>query len=183
MADPENKEAEKKSASGQPLNGAALEKNTTNQPSEREILAYNLRDLFRLSPESTDFLLRTWDAIQFFDDLADNTPTTRDALDKTIWDFFIGLSANPFYQKYIVALQSQLATMILKWQASDRAERAGSADERSFVWRAGYYDLILFVFACEYGADKAKVAALAILGSYGEKFEDYLKEFPSCQPL
>ena len=90
---------------------------------------------------------------------------------------FIGLPSNPFYQANHAALSSALATALLKWKASDEAERAGRADARSFVWRAGYYDVVLLVYALCHGQDKAMRDAETILGLYGETYAEYRKEF------
>ncbi len=70
-----------------------------------------------------------------------------------------------------------MATMVLKWQASDQAERDGKADARSFVWRAGYYDVVLMVVTLCHPAKQAKELSRYVMELYGEKFEDYLKEF------
>jgi hypothetical protein len=65
----------------------------------------------------------------------------------------------------------------MKWQASDQAERAGQADAKSFVWRAGYYDLILMAVSLTHGPGFAAKNAHLVMELYGEKFEDYMKEF------
>ena len=67
-----------------------------------------------------------------------------------------------------------MAVQLLKWQASDKAERDGRADAKSFMWRAGYYDLVLFVNLLCNGPS----APIAPLSLYGETLADYLKEFP-----
>jgi hypothetical protein len=67
--------------------------------------------------------------------------------------------------------------MILKWQASDQAERAGKADAKSFVWRAGYYDVVLMTVALCHGTQRATEAASQVMELYGETLEDYIKEF------
>jgi hypothetical protein len=67
--------------------------------------------------------------------------------------------------------------MILKWQASDQAERAGRADARSFMWRAGFYDVVLMAVALCHGSGHATNVASDVMAIYGEKLEDYLKEF------
>jgi hypothetical protein len=62
--------------------------------------------------------------------------------------------------------------------AADTAERAGVADEVSFVWRAGYYDLVMLVTQLALGAAEAMRLAPCVMKLYGEKFADYRKEFP-----
>lgn len=70
-----------------------------------------------------------------------------------------------------------MAVNILKWQASDRAEREGHADAMSFVWRAGFYDIVLMVVQLCHGRQVAQSCAHHVMGLYGEKLDDYLKEF------
>jgi hypothetical protein len=67
--------------------------------------------------------------------------------------------------------------MILKWQASDTAERNQQADAKSFVWRAGYYDLVLMTVSLVHGPVPATQNAHLVMALYGETYEDYMKEF------
>jgi hypothetical protein len=87
------------------------------------------------------------------------------------------MSQNTFWQANSHTLAPVVASMILKWQASDQAERAGKADARSFVWRAGYYDVVLMVVAVCHGTQHATQAAQQVMELYGETLEDYMKEF------
>jgi hypothetical protein len=84
---------------------------------------------------------------------------------------------NQFFITHSHHLVPLLAAMILKWQASDQAERAGEADAKSFVWRAGYYDLILMAVSLTHGPGFATKNAHLVMELYGETFEDYMKEF------
>jgi hypothetical protein len=91
------------------------------------------------------------------------------------------MPANPFFLANAAALQASLAQLVLKWQASDDAERQGQADARSFVWRAGYYDLVLLVVLLTKGHADAMKDAKTVMHLYGETLHEYLKEFPPCQ--
>jgi hypothetical protein len=115
--------------------------------------------------------------IQMLDDVADGDPVSRDDLNGAIWASLVTMPANPFYLANAAALQSGLATLVLKWQASDDAERQGWADARSFVWRAGYYDLILLVVLLTKGHATAMGKAMTVMHLYGETLHEYLKEF------
>jgi hypothetical protein len=77
-------------------------------------------------------------------------------------------------------LQTGLALLVMKWKASDDAERAGQADARSFIWRAGYYDLVLLVVLLTKGHATAMKDAVKIMHLYGEPLDVYLKEFSLC---
>jgi hypothetical protein len=87
------------------------------------------------------------------------------------------MNRNIFWLENAQTLTPVVATMILKWQASDQAERAGHADARSFVWRAGFYDVVLMTVALCYGSNHATEVASQVMAIYGEKLEDYLMEF------
>ena len=131
-----------------------------------------------LPPDAARFLLVVYEAWQVFDDFADGDPVKREDLHATLWNVFVGLPSNPFYQAHMAALIPALGTGILKWLAADTVERAGEADEVSFVWRAGFYDLVVLVAQLALGPAEAMRLAPSMLKLYGEKFADYRKEFP-----
>lgn len=140
----------------------------------------NLTKEFGLPSSAVEWLLMIYQAIQVFDDVADGDEVTRQELDKTIWNMLVAMHQNKFWRLNQDALSPLLATMVLKWQASDIAERAGKADEKSFVWRAGYYDLVLAVVQICHGPEIAIKMASYVMDLYGEKFEDYMKEFKNA---
>jgi hypothetical protein len=118
-----------------------------------------------------------YEAIQVFDDVADGDPVNRQDLNATIWNTLVGMNQNSFWLVNSQTLTPVVASMILKWQASDQAERAGRADARSFMWRAGFYDVVLMVVALCHGSGHATNVASEVMAIYGEKLEDYLQEF------
>jgi hypothetical protein len=134
-----------------------------------------------LPPAPVEWLLDVWRMIQMLDDVADGDAVSRDDLNAAIWASLVTMPANPFYLANAAALQSGLASLVLKWQASDDAEREGKADARSFVWRAGYYDLVLLVVLLTKGHADAMSQAKTVMHLYGETLHDYLKEFPPCR--
>jgi hypothetical protein len=140
-------------------------------------LRENLQRVFALPAPAIDWLLMLWGAIQVFDDVADGDPVEREDLNAVIWDTLVGMSQNAFWQAHSSVLTPIVAAMILKWQASDQAERAGKADARSFGWRAGYYDVVLMVVVLCHGTQQATQAASQVMELYGESFEEYMKEF------
>jgi len=125
-----------------------------------------------LPPDAMRFLLVVYEAWQVFDDFADGDAVA------TLWNVFVGLPSNPFFQAHSAALVPAMGTGILKWIASDAVERAGEADEVSFVWRASFYDLVVLVAQLALGPAEAMRLAPSIMKLYGEKFADYRKEFP-----
>lgn len=131
-----------------------------------------------LPPDAVRFLLVVYEAWQVFDDFADGDPVKRDDLHATLWNVFVGVPSNPFFQAHSASLVPAMGMGILKWIASDAVERAGEADEVSFVWRAGFYDLVVLVAQLALGPAEAMRLAPSMLKLYGEKFADYRKEFP-----
>ena len=143
-------------------------------------VTYTLRKHFEtlmLPTEAAEWLLMLWQAIQTFDDYADGDQVERQTLDATIWNTLVAMPQNPFFMRHAASLLPVLSTMVLKWQASDRVEREGSADARSFTWRAGYYELVLAAVRLCHGPAAAAAVAHKVLGMYGEKFDAYLTEF------
>lgn len=133
-----------------------------------------------LPPEAAGWLLDIWQLIQAWDDVADADGIERGRLDRAIWASLVTMPANPFYLANAASLQAGLALLVLKWQASDDAERLGKADARSYMWRAGYYDLVLLVVLLTKGHATAMKDAMTVMHLYGETLHEYLKEFPSC---
>lgn len=128
-----------------------------------------------LPPQACEWLMAVWRCIQTFDDYADGDTVSRDRLDQVIMETLVTMPGNSFYQQHQSWLLPAMLQMVLKWQASDLAERRGLADARSYVWRAGYYDVVCLVAALVHGP--ASELALAALSMYGEKFDAYLAEF------
>lgn len=139
-----------------------------------EILKSHLETALKLPADAVDWLMGLWRVTQVFDDVADGDPVERPDLDAAIWDALAGMPANPFFQRHQAWLIPATSQMVLKWQVSDRVEREGKASERSFIWRAGFYDVVLMVAAIVHGPN-LDVAATA-LGLYGEEFQEYMEE-------
>lgn len=134
-----------------------------------------------LPAAAANWLLDVWQAFQLLDDVVDqDKPIERKELDVGIYRLLVRLPANPFYLAHAEALSTMLSSAVLRWKASDDAERASRADERSFVWRAGYYDIMLEVVRLCHGAETALAAARDVLSLYGENFADYRQEFPNA---
>jgi hypothetical protein len=140
-------------------------------------LKLNLSDAFALPPEAVEWLLSIWNIIQLFDDVADGDDISRDDLDSVIWSSLVNNHKNKFFKQHSEDLLPIVETMIFKWQASDRVERINEPDARSFMWRAGYYDLILMAINKVHGHLIAERSAHMVMRLYGENLEDYLKEF------
>ena len=112
-----------------------------------------------------------------FDDVADGDPICSQDLNAAIWDTLVAMPTNDFYVRNAHHLSPLVASMILKWHAANDVESVGHIDERSYMWRAGYYDVVLMVCNLCHGPAATGNIASQILGLYGEKYEDYKKEF------
>lgn len=143
-------------------------------------MSQSLADNFRalgLPPPAAEWLLMVWQVIQAWDDVADGDKIERADLDAAIWHSVVGWYQSPFYQQHWHVLVPILASMVLRWKASDVVERAGRADERSYMWRAGYYDLVLAAMQIVHGPKVAMDNAHLALSLYGETFAEYRREF------
>ena len=143
----------------------------------REALQENFEKVLELPESAQSWLLMLWDTIQTFDDYADGDTVNRSRLDKLIWHTLAAMPNNPFYSANSSLLSSLIITAILKWHASDQAERGGKSDAKSYMWRAAYYDIVLFVFALCHGYEAAQEHAATILNLYAETFTEYQQEF------
>ena len=142
-----------------------------------KLLASHFRESFGLHNDAINWLLDAFFASQIFDDFADGDRVERSDLDHLIHVTLVKMPTNPFYRANDIELSSVLSNVILKWHASDVAEREGGADEVSFVWRAAFYDLVLPVVRICRGVDFARDNAVTVLKMYGETFESYKAEF------
>ncbi len=140
-------------------------------------LSKNLREGFAIHDDAHDWLMELWNVIQVFDDMADGDFPDRENLIAALCGSLCLMPANPFYRAHQHTLIPLVAVAILKWKASDDAERDGKASEMSYAWRAGFYDIVLAVVQIEHGRDVAMDAAQHVMRLYGESFADYEKEF------
>jgi hypothetical protein len=145
-----------------------------------ESLGKNLTEGLFLPVDAVKWLLDLFHAFQIFDDFADNDVVDRNDLNLLIWNTLVGMQQNPFYMANSYCLSSIVGLNILKWQASDTVERSGNADAKSYVWRAGYYDIVLAVVQLCHGPVFAAQNAHIVLGLYGETYDDYMKEFKNA---
>ena len=146
-------------------------------PEESLLRNFEALDLPR---DATAWLLDLWALTQFFDDVVDGDLIRPQTAHEAIWKALMTFPTNPFFVANVTALQPAIATAILKWEASHAAEMTGRADERSFAWRASYYDIVLLVVLLCQGYESAMAKAPTVMALYGEKFSDYRAEFPNA---
>jgi len=132
---------------------------------------------YGLPQSASDWLIMLYEATQLFDDVADGDPIKREDLNAVLWATLVAMPVNDFYRAHQIELGALVANFILKWQASDVAERNKTHDEVSFVWRAGFYDVVLGAVRLCHGPALAHNLAVKVMKLYGEKYADYVKEF------
>ena len=149
----------------------------TELPTCEQSLEYHFREVLKLPDAAVTWLLDLWHVIQVFDDVADEDYVSRKDLMDAVIKSLVTLPANPFYVANATILQPVIISAILKWKASDDAERANKISETSFVWRASYYDVVLMVTLICHGWQDAMDSGFVVMQLYGEKFEKYREEF------
>ena len=133
-----------------------------------------------LPDDAHEWLLSMWRVTQFLDDVADKDDINEDEFNNALWDIMLRMPSNSFYRANVDALAPVIALQTLKWQAANVVEKSGSADERSYMWRAGYYDLVLMVCLLCFGSAMKVQKAVDALMIYGESYADYTKEFENA---
>lgn len=130
-----------------------------------------------LPPHAAQWCVMLYEALQVFDDVHDGDPVTKDDLHSVIWFTLVAMPQNPFYAQHSKELSGVVAALIMKWHAANACEDAREADAKSFVWRAGYFDVVLLCATLAHGPVFAKQNAESILRLYGEDLDTYLGEF------
>ena len=127
-------------------------------------------DTLGLPPEAKEYLLDLWHVIQLLDDAADGDKNPNAS--QVAWAIFARMPTNRFFLQSQTTLQPLLVMQLIKWEAANKAETEGRADEKSYMWRSGYYEIVSM--ACHLcGCD-----AHGALSLYGDTFADYRGEFP-----
>lgn len=126
-----------------------------------------------LPEEARAWLLDLWNLIQVLDDAFDDGPSDKASVSRATWAIFQNMPLNGFFRQYAAVLQPILVLQLLKWEAANTAEAADGADERSYMWRAGYYEVVLM--CCHLcGLDGMGATCMAL---YGETFDEYMEGF------
>jgi len=125
-----------------------------------------------LPPEAQEYLLDLWAVIQLLDDAQDGDKAS--GVSNVAWAVFQRMPLNAFFRANMSVLVPLQMMQLIKWEAANVDEAEGRADERSYMWRAGYYEIV--AMACHLCGLDAKAA----LGLYGETYAQYREEFP-CQ--
>lgn len=122
-----------------------------------------------------EWLMYLWTAIQALDDVVDGDPIEN--AKSLPWTVLIGMPGNVFFRDNAQWLLPVVANAYLKWRAANSAEENARADEHSFMWRAGYYDVVMQVVLLVHGPVKAAELSETTMRLYGETFAQYREEF------
>lgn len=125
-----------------------------------------------LCEEAVVFVMKLWESIQFLDDVKDGDELKD--VDRNIYRVLVELPCDPFFQRNSAAIGPAMAVAFHKWRAANWAESQRTDLDRAYMWRAGFYDVVLLCFVLTMPPDDVPTEALML---YGETREDYVKEF------
>lgn len=120
-----------------------------------------------------------WLTAQIFDDIYDEQITKKDCL-KLMKLVFVDIPQNPVYDAVRLKLQPLLHSMMLQWQAANSIEENKSDLNKSYMLRAYFFQIPQYLAALIHGDEYANQLSDSFNALYGEKYEDYSKEF-TCQ--
>lgn len=124
-------------------------------------------------PEAAkSWLLDLWNLIQVMDDARDGDRASPGDVDRAVKAIFLTMPLNDFYRQFPAVLQPVMVLAALKWEAANEMEAKGLADEKSYMARAGFYDVVLMTcHLC--GIENV---GHAVMEMYGETFADYIAD-------
>jgi hypothetical protein len=134
-------------------------------------------DNLGIPPEAQAWLISLYDSLQALDDWYDGDVVDQRQKELQIYNILVTLPSNPFYQRFNPYLTPLVSNLVLKWVAANTLEYNKEEFEKAFMWRAAFYDVVLEVVRITQGTDKAMFYADYVAKMYGEKYEDYKKEF------
>lgn len=124
-----------------------------------------------------------WDVCQTWDDLVDKKELSKDEINSAFLKCILKIPTNPIYLS-MPELPYHMYNVFLRWRDSDLMECSSPSDDdlnKSYMLRAGIYDLFILIAAKLYGDDHAKAIGVKVRKYYGETLESYKAEFLSCQ--
>lgn len=136
---------------------------------------------FKQDESAIEWARMLWDTIQLWDDIYDGDEVDKNHLNLVMLNTMTKMTTNLFYLRHVSKLSAQLESCILQWITANRYEEVEDQDiggyERAFILRAGYYSMMHYITYLIGGLAWADQHSTEIWSSYGETFEQYLKEF------
>lgn len=140
----------------------------------------HLKNTLSLPDDAIKYLDDFYHVIQAWDDFVDGDEMSRENKDRAIYASLVEIPSNPFFRQNASILLPIHSNLVLKWKASDTAELKGESLHQAYMWRAGFYDLVLQVVSIVHGPALAMQSAHEVMALYGESYEEYVKEFEKC---
>lgn len=142
-----------------------------------DYLKLNLTNLL-VNENAVTFCMDLFQVSQLFDDSYDNTLTkeqTYELLELTM----VKIPQNPFYQAFFNKLQPLFESNILQWQSANMIEEGDNKEslEKSYMLRANIYQIFHYCAKLLFGSEYAQQNSFNFQVLYGEKLEEYKKEF------
>lgn len=122
------------------------------------------------------FAISLFNAMHFWDDLIDNDKhLSPSKINSVMWDLFIEIPSNPFYQTNFSALQPIIKMGIINWQTANTIEVMDNENLKrySFVMRLIFTDYITASALIIGGVEWAKIVHMEMLLANEESFEQY----------
>lgn len=143
-----------------------------------DIIAGNLSALLG-DDSAVEFGVLLFQISQLFDDIYDDGILGRKECLDLIFKTMVELPQNNFYNSFKYKLQPLVESMFLQWMSANAIEEfEGERQlEKSYMLRAFLFQIYQFCGMLLKGKDFAISEALVFQNCYGEKFEEYRKEF------
>lgn len=135
------------------------------------------REWFKGDADAVQFASLLWSATQEWDDVKDEGQAPSDAL--MFWLSF-GMEVDPFYSRFAHLMRPCLMSSYLRWQASNVLDHEPDQVAKSYMLRAGIYDVWHMMAFIVGGHDWAVEIGPAIYREYGETVDELRKEM-QCQ--
>jgi hypothetical protein len=126
---------------------------------------------------AVDFCVLLFEISQLFDDVYDEGNISKEEAFELMWKTMVKLPSNPFYKSYMGKLTPMIESYILQWMSANTLEDKKEMLERSYMLRAFLFQIFQFCAMLVHGESYAIEKAYLFQKLYGEKFEDYIKEF------
>jgi hypothetical protein len=139
----------------------------------------SLLEPLMLPEDALTWLMDLHETLQGLDDWYDGDMIPQCEKVNVIHNCLVGLSGNPFFLENAKQLLPHLSNLILKWSGANYVEENRMVEQypKAYMWRAGFYDIILAVIDITYGFEAALRASPYVLSIYGESLDSYKKEF------
>jgi hypothetical protein len=135
---------------------------------------------FKGNVQAVNLVVMYFEACHLFDDLIDKDKVNEDAEILRVFRYLIfSIPTNPVYRA-IPSLPDHMMNIYLRWIDSTNMEKMENPDiEKTYMLRAGLYDLMSIIACYLYGAEWAEEIGPQIRSLYGETIESLRGEI--CQ--